>query len=250
MIHRSARNAACRWPATPFLGRPFPMTGMQHKHVFYTSLPATFSAVSQHLHHPMVRFQSTTPIAASLNKEAPSAQLDKEEGKSADIQQEFKSSSHKETPPPIEGSQLKAEEKSTAEGEEPKSAFQRIKAALHGMSLKELVKQYGIPLAVFYWVTNESLVALLTYLFHYNYLTTGDVVDWLQSLGLGGYVNLETLHTASITVFGVEISALLLTNFLVASAVMSLFTPIQVPICVAVFPSLRRGVRKVLGRKP
>ena len=129
------------------------------------------------------------------------------------------------------------------------SAYQRLMANLKGLSFKELVKQYGIPLAVFYWVTNESLVALLTYLFHYNYLTTGDVVDGLKYVGLDSLVNIETIHSTSITLWGVEISALFLTNFLVASAVMSLFTPIQVPLCIAVFPYLRNGVRRVLGRK-
>eukprot|EP00658_Telonema_sp_P-2_P056206 TRINITY_DN44684_c0_g1_i2.p1 TRINITY_DN44684_c0_g1~~TRINITY_DN44684_c0_g1_i2.p1 ORF type:complete len:103 (-),score=25.49 TRINITY_DN44684_c0_g1_i2:6-314(-) len=68
-------------------------------------------------------------------------------------------------------------------------------------------------------------------------------------VGLDSLVNIETIHSTSITLWGVEISALFLTNFLVASAVMSLFTPIQVPLCIAVFPYLRNGVRRVLGRK-
>jgi hypothetical protein len=109
------------------------------------------------------------------------------------------------------------------------------------------IREYGIWMYLYYWITNEILVCILTYLLHYHYIPGGDVVKLLKWLGAERFVDLDKTMEKSMFIGGFELSAKFLTNFSLASAVMSLFTPIQFPLAVATFPAVRRGWRSLRG---
>eukprot|EP00758_Cryptobia_borreli_P003710 Tbor_TRINITY_DN3935_c0_g1::TRINITY_DN3935_c0_g1_i1::g.822::m.822 len=105
------------------------------------------------------------------------------------------------------------------------------------MSLRQLIMKYGLFVVCLYFFTNESLVCIITYLLHYNYI---DIWNVIEVLGVGDYIDLKQLERGSWVLWEgeegeepkLEISARLITNFLVASSFMSMFTPVQFPICV------------------
>lgn len=109
------------------------------------------------------------------------------------------------------------------------------------VSMKEFAFKHGPYCAIYYWVTNEMLVCLFTYLLHYGYLGKEDLVDFLENVGADKYINLRNIEGKSWSFFNgnVTISARLVANFVAASVFMSLFTPIQIPIAVATYPYLR-----------
>lgn len=132
----------------------------------------------------------------------------------------------------------------------PQGRLKRLMGLFKGMSLKEIIKQYGLPIALFYWVFNEVLVAIVTYLLHFNYVSQNSVVDIIEALGFGSWVDTKVLATHSLRFpYGIEISALLITNFLVASAFLALFVPVKLPFCIWVFPKVRRSFRKVFPKR-
>lgn len=110
------------------------------------------------------------------------------------------------------------------------------------VSMKELVLKHGLYCALYYWITNEMLVCVFTYLLHYGYLGKEDLIGFLENVGADKYLNLKNIETKSWSFFNgsLVISARLVANFIAASVFMSLFTPIQVPIAVATYPYLRR----------
>jgi len=108
------------------------------------------------------------------------------------------------------------------------------------LSVGNLIKTYGLPLAIYYWVTNEILVCIITYLLHYGYFGGSDVMSLLKSLGLDNYCDFSKIEASSFEVGPVSISARLATNFALASAFMALWTPLQVPFCVVTLPRIKR----------
>lgn len=141
------------------------------------------------------------------------------------------------------------QEKKTEETSKPTSTFSKIKSAFKGMTLKQIIKQYGIPIALFYWVFNEVLVAIVTYLLHYNYVSQGSVVDFIDAIGFGSWIDTKILHTHSVRLGPFDISALLITNFLVASAFLALFVPIKLPFCIWLYPKVRNAFRRVFPQR-
>lgn len=112
------------------------------------------------------------------------------------------------------------------------------------------IKLHGFPMYLYYWITNEIIVLCLTYLIHYQYIPGSDIIDWLKWLGAGKLVDLDKTMDKSVKAYGVEVSARFLTNFSLASAIMTLFTPIQIPLCLATYPYLRNAIRRVRGKPP
>lgn len=116
------------------------------------------------------------------------------------------------------------------------------------VSVKQLVKSYGIPFGVYYWITNEVLVLILTYCLYYDYFGRDllfRAVDrlsiYLEKLPFGK-VNLHEIGDHSWRFFDgrLQVDPKLVGDFTVASVVMSLLTPVQIPICAATFPWLKR----------
>lgn len=119
------------------------------------------------------------------------------------------------------------------------------------MSMRALVVQHGAPLAAYYFITNEMLVCLITYLLHYNYFGKDDLISVLDSLGASRFIDLKSIEGKSWSLFGgrLEVSVRLVANFTAASLFMSLWTPLQLPLCVATYPYLRRVGQRVFGRR-
>ena len=113
---------------------------------------------------------------------------------------------------------------------------------------KRLVMDYGMPLALYYFVLNECCVVIVTFLLHRDYMHTGDVVSLMKTLGAERYFgDLDNTMKSSVNFFGIfEVSGQLAANFAAASAFMSLWTPLQIPFCVATLPY----IRKVAVKRP
>lgn len=107
-------------------------------------------------------------------------------------------------------------------------------------SIRSLIRTYGAPLAVYYLLFNECLVVFITYLLHTGTIDVGDIVSLLEYLGLENYVNVRGFSESSKTVMGIEVSGRLLMNFGIATAFMSLWTPLQLPFCIATLPTILR----------
>lgn len=107
-------------------------------------------------------------------------------------------------------------------------------------SIRALVRTFGLPLAVYYLLFNETLVVLITYLLHTEAIGAGDIVSFLEYIGLESFVDVRGFSESSRTVLGFEVSGRLVMNFGIATAFMSLWTPIQLPFCVATLPTLMR----------
>lgn len=112
------------------------------------------------------------------------------------------------------------------------------------LSIKALVKQYGLPLAAYYFCFNEACVLVITYLLHTEKLGCSDIISLLEYLGVDKYVDVRSHSSASTTLMGIEVSGKLLMNFGVATAFMSLWTPLQIPFCIATLPSVMRLFRR------
>lgn len=108
--------------------------------------------------------------------------------------------------------------------------------------MKTVVLDYGLPVALYYWITNEIIVCVLTYFLHFGYFGKEDLIDILEKVGVSKYINLNAIETKSWSLFNgrLTVSARLLANFAAASLFMTLWTPLQVPICIATYPYLRR----------
>ncbi|GET85386.1 hypothetical protein, conserved [Leishmania tarentolae] len=115
--------------------------------------------------------------------------------------------------------------------------------ALHTrrMSMRTVVVEHGIPLSLYYFITNEILVCLLTCLLHYGYFGQEDLIGFLKSVGAAKYIDLNSIEGKSWSLFGgqIVVSARLVANFTAASFFMSLWTPVQLPICIATYPYLK-----------
>lgn len=128
-----------------------------------------------------------------------------------------------------------------------RSAYTPLSCQRRHKSIKVLVRQYGFPLAVYYLCLNEACVLLITYLLHYEILGTGDIVCLLERVGLESYVDVRGFGETSKSVLGLfDISGRLVMNFGIATAFMSLWTPVQLPFCVATIPTILRW----MGRSP
>ncbi|KAG5512289.1 hypothetical protein JKF63_07811 [Porcisia hertigi] len=120
------------------------------------------------------------------------------------------------------------------------------------LSMRAMVVEHGVPLFLYYFITNEVLVCMVTYLLHYGYFGKEDLIGFLKSLGASKYVDLESIEGKQWSFFGghVVLSARLVTNFTAASLFMSLWTPVQLPLCVATYPYLKRiSHRFIKGKK-
>lgn len=116
------------------------------------------------------------------------------------------------------------------------------------ISLKKGTKSYGLYVGLYYWVTNELLVILLTYFLYFDYFGR-DVLSaaydkfsvYLDKLPIGK-ISFHELgdHQWSFFDGRILVDPKLVGDFTVASVFMSLCTPIQFPICVATYPWLRR----------
>lgn len=109
-------------------------------------------------------------------------------------------------------------------------------------SMKDAVLRYGFSVALYYWITNEAMVCALTFCLHYHYFGKEDLVSVIEKCGVSKYIDLREIEGKSWSFWSgrLEISARLLANFTAASLFMSLFTPLQLPFCIATFPAVSR----------
>lgn len=115
------------------------------------------------------------------------------------------------------------------------------------ISIKSAVVEYGAPVALYYFITNEFLVGVVTYLLHYGYFGKEDLIGVLESIGASKFLDLKSIEAKSWSFFDDRfvISARFVANFTAASIFMSLWTPIQLPLCVATYPAIRRGFQRI-----
>ena len=107
-----------------------------------------------------------------------------------------------------------------------------------------LIRKYGAPLALYYLCFNETCVVALTYLLHTEAIGAGDIVSVLEYIGLESYVDVRGFSEASTTIAGFPVSGRLVMNFGIATGFMSLWTPVQLPFCIATLPIIMRWFRR------
>ena len=130
------------------------------------------------------------------------------------------------------------------------SVFRPRAANVRSISMRAGVVEYGFPLALYYFITNEMLVCGLTYLLHYGYFGKEDLIGFLESIGASKYIDLKAIEGKSWSFFNerIVISARLVANFTAASVFMSLWTPLQVPICIATYPFIRQSAHWIIQK--
>ena len=117
-----------------------------------------------------------------------------------------------------------------------------------GRGIAALVRTHGAPLALYYFIFNECCVLVVTFLLQYDYLAADALKQCVTTLRLDRWINLNAIQSAELKIGPVTISGKFAANFSVATAFMSLWTPLQIPFCVATLPYLRRLIR--LRRRP
>lgn len=95
-----------------------------------------------------------------------------------------------------------------------------------------LVKEHGVALVVYYFVFNEACIIALTFLLHNGLVAGSDLVGWLKWIKVDRFFNVEETLGRTVSFGPFSISAALVTNYTLASAFMSLCTPVQIPFCV------------------
>mmetsp|Transcript_34158 Transcript_34158/g.105576 ORF Transcript_34158/g.105576 Transcript_34158/m.105576 type:complete len:247 (-) Transcript_34158:52-792(-) len=113
-----------------------------------------------------------------------------------------------------------------------------------------LIKRHGPALAAYYFILNESCVLGITYLLHYDYLGTGDIMALLKKIGAERLLDIDSVSGKSTNIGPVTVSAKFIMNFGIASSFMSLFTGFQMPFCIATLPMVQRGLSRLRPRWP
>ncbi|CAJ1015625.1 hypothetical protein Q4I30_000706 [Leishmania utingensis] len=118
------------------------------------------------------------------------------------------------------------------------------------MSMRTVAIEHGVPLALYYFITNEILVCLLTYLLHYDYFGQDDLIGFLKFVGASKYIDLNSIEGKRWSFFDerITLSARLVANFTAASLFMSLWTPVQLPICITTYPYLKRISQRLMEK--
>jgi hypothetical protein len=92
---------------------------------------------------------------------------------------------------------------------------------------------------VYYFVLNESCVLLLTAFLHKDYIHIGDLQRVVDAVGWPRVDMGRTGQDSGVVIAGVDVSARLIANFLIATAFCSLLTPLQIPFCLWTLPKIR-----------
>lgn len=113
----------------------------------------------------------------------------------------------------------------------------------------DLLRKNGVYFGLYYWITNEMMVIGLTYCLYYDYFgkeLLANIVDKITP----SFWKIDVHHIGehNWSIAGVELSPKLMADFAVSSLVMSAFTPLQLPVCAATYPWLRRRMTRLLGR--
>lgn len=118
----------------------------------------------------------------------------------------------------------------------------KTKSGGHG--LRALIRSHGLPLAVYYLLFNECCVVAVTCALHWNWLGKGDVASVLHRVGADRFIDIDSAMGKSFSLGPLEVSGRLATNFAIAKVFMSLWTPLQLPFCVATLPTVMRVFRR------
>lgn len=117
-----------------------------------------------------------------------------------------------------------------------------------------VIKTHGLYFGLYYWISNEALVVLLTYFLYYDYFGK-DIVCALVERFSPSFYKIDFSNTdKKWSFFGGKFSVdpKLAADFIFSSVTMSLLTPVQIPFCAATYPWLRRkwpfGFQKVLSK--
>eukprot|EP00744_Colponema_vietnamica_P020607 GILI01029311.1.p1 GENE.GILI01029311.1~~GILI01029311.1.p1 ORF type:complete len:163 (-),score=15.16 GILI01029311.1:96-557(-) len=124
------------------------------------------------------------------------------------------------------------------------SRFSKFISLFKGLTMKELIFRYGLPLAGFYWVFNKFTLAFFVYIIHFNYISQNTVIGILDTVGLGSWVDTNSLHLQNIEVGPFTVSALLLANLSVAAAFNAIVFPIKLPLCIWLYTLFMRLIRR------
>jgi hypothetical protein len=108
-----------------------------------------------------------------------------------------------------------------------------------------LAREKGIGYAIYLYVFGEAISILVTYLLHYDVLGAGDVMSWLNWIGLGSWVDIDKAGSKHTTIFGYEVSVRLLTNYGIANVVGIPLFPLEVAFCAFTFPLVVRTARRL-----
>jgi len=103
-----------------------------------------------------------------------------------------------------------------------------------------LVKKYGLPLSIYFWVLSDVIAFVITALLYFDVLGSGDMVTLLKRLGLDSWVNIEEKMTQSYALGPISLSGKLLANYAVGETIVTVLTPPILAFCIATLPALKR----------
>lgn len=109
----------------------------------------------------------------------------------------------------------------------------------------KLAREKGLGYALYLYVFGEAISILITYLLHFDILGAGDVLAWLNWMGLGSLVDLDNAGSKHTTIFGYEVSVRLLTNYGIANVFGIPLFPLEVAFCAVTYPYALNAVRRL-----
>lgn len=128
----------------------------------------------------------------------------------------------------------------------------RYGSQCRAISMKEMAKTHGIYFGLYYWITNEILVVALTYFLYYDYFGKDVIANIVDRISPSFWkIDLHHMGETNWSFFGgrINISPKLVGDFTFASVVLSLFTPLQIPVCAATYPWLRRNWIRLFSKR-
>jgi len=141
------------------------------------------------------------------------------------------------------------EEKSKSNADVDDSTISSLSfSEIRKKGMRQLIKEIGLPIVLYYFLLNEFGVVVLTVALEYGWLGGGDIIMILQYAGIPNEV-IQSYMSSTFTIFGFAIRAQLVTHFFLASLFFSLWTPLQWAFVFATFPRLRRAFLRKRGAK-
>ena len=127
-----------------------------------------------------------------------------------------------------------------------------VERATATKGMAALVKRYGLALAIYYFFFNQACVVSVTLLLQSGVVGGDGIFTLLRWLHVEHWVGdldrFKDSHFRPFGNWGPEVSARLLANYALATAFMSLWTPLQLPFCVGTLPRLLRARDAAVAR--
>lgn len=103
-----------------------------------------------------------------------------------------------------------------------------------------MLRGRGVAFTLYFYFVAEVLALFFTYLLHMDILGAGDVVAWLDWIGISKWFDIDRYAGKHVTIFGYTLSARLLLNYGIASTMLVPATPLELAFCAYTLPWVLR----------